>query len=212
MKAVVFYLACWTSIVLSNSAVQAKSWSEEEIIAYFNTGSTTSDQATTQQTPEKTSTPGELERTRSWGATRSIAMLAETNHEPRPTALVPAAAQSAPRSLDMEVQFDFASAQLSAESYTTLESLAGALNNLTAAGRSFAIVGHTDGTGNELENLKLSTLRASAVFNYLTTQQHLSPDYLYVQGKGESALKFPEAPEHPQNRRVQIIEISSATH
>ncbi|WP_198517282.1 OmpA family protein [Vibrio sp. HA2012] len=68
-----------------------------------------------------------------------------------------------------------------------------------------AIVGHTDSSGSEAYNLKLSQKRAQAVANYLT-ENGIDASRLTVTGAGESSPKASnDSPEgREQNRRVEV--------
>jgi outer membrane protein OmpA-like peptidoglycan-associated protein len=62
--------------------------------------------------------------------------------------------------------FDFDSSMLKGAMKSMLDSLAGALN-ATPANESLEIVGHTDSTGPDAYNQKLSERRAQSVADYL---------------------------------------------
>jgi outer membrane protein OmpA-like peptidoglycan-associated protein len=66
------------------------------------------------------------------------------------------------------------------------------------------IEGHTDATGSDSYNLRLSRLRAMAVAEYLVTRQDIDPERLRVAGKGRNE-PLTDDPYDPRNRRVQFI-------
>ncbi len=68
------------------------------------------------------------------------------------------------------------------------------------------ILGHTDSTGSDSYNLRLSQVRASEVANYLMTQK-VASQRISSQGMGESTPIANNSSEQgrAQNRRVEII-------
>lgn len=105
----------------------------------------------------------------------------------------------------LDIKFDFDSTKLTEKSIPLLHKLGEAITSKELKKSSFAIVGHTDGTGTEEYNQKLSALRAQAVKNFLAEHYSVQPELLHAEGRGESELLFPEAPDNPDNRRVEII-------
>jgi len=65
------------------------------------------------------------------------------------------------------------------------------------------IVGHTDATGTDTLNDKLSRQRAAAVKAYLV-QNGVDPSMLDASGVGARDLKNPSDPDGGENRRVEI--------
>jgi flagellar motor protein MotB len=59
--------------------------------------------------------------------------------------------------------------------------------------------------------MRLSERRAAAVRRYLVAKYHIQPTRLAVQGFGSTQLLDPAKPEDPVNRRVQILNTSTAT-
>jgi len=86
----------------------------------------------------------------------------------------------------------------------SLAKLAGIL--LAHPGLKLAIEGHTDSTGSDDFNMKLSGQRADTVRNYLISQG-LSPDNITAQGfgKADPVADNATADGRKQNRRVEII-------
>lgn len=68
------------------------------------------------------------------------------------------------------------------------------------------ISGHTDNTGNNMSNIKLSAARAKAVADYLT-EKGISPTRISSQGYGSSKPVAPNNTEEnrKKNRRVEVI-------
>ncbi|MEQ8822944.1 MAG: OmpA family protein [Filomicrobium sp.] len=72
----------------------------------------------------------------------------------------------------------------------------------------FLIEGHTDATGDKIDNLDLSDRRASSVANTLTEYFDIPPENLVTQGYGEQFLKVPTSGPESRNRRVAIRRIT----
>jgi outer membrane protein OmpA-like peptidoglycan-associated protein len=72
----------------------------------------------------------------------------------------------------------------------------------------FLIEGHTDATGNDVDNLSLSDRRAESVAVVLTNEFRVPPENLTTQGYGKQFLKVStEGPERA-NRRVAVRRIT----
>jgi OmpA-OmpF porin, OOP family len=107
--------------------------------------------------------------------------------------------------LQMEVNFAFASAELTADAAELLAVLAEALNSPMLEGSRFLLVGHTDAVGSEEANLALSERRAEAVFEHLVARHGVAPERLRARGCGKAVLLVPGDPPSPRNRRVEVI-------
>lgn len=108
------------------------------------------------------------------------------------------------RSIDLSIEFALASHELSETADRQIKALAEALNSGRLDGRTIFIIGHTDATGGDAENLALSTRRAVSVVNALREGYGVSRVTLTPEGRGESELIDGIAPEDPRNRRVEI--------
>lgn len=103
------------------------------------------------------------------------------------------------------VTFRTNSAVLSPEAKTQLDELAGK----TQGARAFMIevAGHTDSTGSDAKNFRLSRARAESVIQYLAVQ-HKIPLRRFVTpmgyGKTESVAENTTAAGRQQNRRVEV--------
>ena len=107
-------------------------------------------------------------------------------------------------SIDLRIEFEFDSSQLTEEASGQLDQLLAALENPMLSNYDFSIIGHTDGEGDEDYNQSLSERRAQAVIEYLA-DGGVEKSRLLAEGKGESELLFPHKPLDARNRRVEII-------
>ena len=135
------------------------------------------------------------------GATRSLRLggaAAAGKVAEAPAAPPPAA------SISMQTQFAFNSDRIEGASATTMDNLATALRSDELKGRSFQVVGHTDGVGSAGYNMHLSQMRAASVKRYLTAHG-VAADRLSASGKGASELINKSDPTAAENRRVEIV-------
>lgn len=116
-----------------------------------------------------------------------------------------------PPSINLTVQFELGSAELTADAMRTLDELGRALTNPTLAGYRFRIEGHTDTVGTAEYNKNLSDLRAAAAARYLEGKFGVSASRLETVGMGDTALLVATPPQTPdvRNRRVQVINIGA---
>lgn len=114
--------------------------------------------------------------------------------------------QQAP-SIDLQVNFEYASAILTADARIVLDNLGSALGDQTLRAARFRIAGHTDARGSEAYNLVLSRQRARSVAQYLMRQHSIAAQRLEVEGYGRSQLLDAGNPEGAVNRRVQITNL-----
>jgi outer membrane protein OmpA-like peptidoglycan-associated protein len=107
-------------------------------------------------------------------------------------------------SIDLKIESEFDSSQLTAEASRQLDQLLNAVEDPALSQFGFEIIGHTDGMGDADYNLALSQRRAQSVIEYLVAggveASRLSPV-----GKGETELLYPHRPGDAANRRVEII-------
>ena len=112
-------------------------------------------------------------------------------------------------SINLEVNFEYASARLTPDARIVLDNLGQALSDPTLRDSRFRIAGHTDARGSDAYNLSLSRQRARSVADYLMRQHHVGAQRLDIEGYGRSQLLDPANPESAVNRRVQIINLGS---
>jgi outer membrane protein OmpA-like peptidoglycan-associated protein len=84
-----------------------------------------------------------------------------------------------------------------------------ALSDARLAGDSFLIAGHTDSKGGDDYNLGLSQKRAEAVRQHLIANFGIDGAKLVAKGMGPTHLKVPGQPLAAENRRVQIVNLST---
>src|SRR5262245_13644284 len=68
--------------------------------------------------------------------------------------------------IDLEITFDYNSADISAKSIPSVQALGRALSNAELKGSTFVVAGHTDAAGAEEYNQTLSERRADAIKKY----------------------------------------------
>lgn len=107
-----------------------------------------------------------------------------------------------PAGLDMLINFDLDSANLTSQAKQNLEEFAKALHNNELASARFVVEGYTDGRGSEEYNLGLSERRAEAVTNFLF-DRGVAKDKVMAVGKGEASPRVPDLLD-PVNRRVEM--------
>jgi len=113
-------------------------------------------------------------------------------------------AQDKPK-IDLEIKFEFNSAQISRGAMPDLEALGKALSDPSLKGSSIVLAGHTDGVGGDDFNQDLSERRADTVKQFLTSKYGLAAENLVTAGYGKSRLKDKSNPRAAANRRVEIV-------
>ncbi len=113
--------------------------------------------------------------------------------------------------IDLEIHFDYNSADISTESMPAVQELGKALSNASLKGSTFVVAGHTDAIGSEEYNQGLSERRADTIKRYLTEKYGINGSDLVTVGYGESKPKDPGAPMDPTNRRVQVVNMDTKT-
>jgi OmpA-OmpF porin, OOP family len=111
-------------------------------------------------------------------------------------------AQQARAGLDMLVNFDLDSAELTPRAREMLTEFAKALNDNRLQPHSFIVEGHTDALGSADYNLGLSERRASSVVSYLLSHG-VEADRITAIGLGKDNPRVDDAFD-PVNRRVEM--------
>jgi outer membrane protein OmpA-like peptidoglycan-associated protein len=126
----------------------------------------------------------------------------------KPDEAVKRAAQSQAPSIDLEIYFDYNSAEITPRAAAALTPLGRALSDARLAGDAFLIAGHSDGKGGADYNLALSQKRAESVRRHLIANFGIDGTKLVATGMGSKHLKNAKQPLSPENRRVQIVNLS----
>ena len=107
--------------------------------------------------------------------------------------------------ISSDVMFDFANSQIKPTAYDALKSVAAAIR--AHPNSEIRIEGHTCDIGSDAYNIKLSTGRATSVYEYLVEKEGIPKDRLSIMGYGESRPIMPNDSEEDRekNRRVEII-------
>ena len=113
--------------------------------------------------------------------------------------------------IDLEIRFDYNSADISKDSMSSVQELGKALSNPNLKGSTFVVAGHTDAIGGEEYNQGLSERRADTIKRYLTEKYGINGSDLVTVGYGETKPKDSNAPTDPMNRRVQVVNMATKT-
>jgi outer membrane protein OmpA-like peptidoglycan-associated protein len=113
--------------------------------------------------------------------------------------------------IDLEITFEYNSADISASSMPSVQALGKALSDPNLKGSTFVVAGHTDSAGSEGYNQDLSERRADAIKRYLVEKFGIASNDLVTVGYGKSKPKDPNAPMDPANRRVQVVNMENKT-
>jgi outer membrane protein OmpA-like peptidoglycan-associated protein len=112
-------------------------------------------------------------------------------------------------SIDLEIYFDYNSAEIASRSVPDLMNLGRALTNPSLQGAVFLLSGHTDAKGGQEYNQQLSERRAQSVRAFLAQNFSIPDDSLVATGYGKERLKNPANPFAAENRRVQVTNLQT---
>jgi outer membrane protein OmpA-like peptidoglycan-associated protein len=113
--------------------------------------------------------------------------------------------------IDLEINFDYNSADISTKSLPSVQALGKALTNPDLRGSTFVVAGYTDAAGGEAFNQDLSERRADSIKRYLTDKFGIAGTDLVTVGYGKTKLKDPSNPLADVNRRVQVVNMANKT-
>ncbi len=113
--------------------------------------------------------------------------------------------------IDLEINFDYNSADISRRSLSSVQTLGRALTNPDLKGSTFIVAGHTDAVGSDAYNQDLSERRADSIKRYLTDKFGIAGSDLVTVGYGKTKLKDPSHPTADVNRRVQVVNMANKT-
>ncbi|MCO6184649.1 OmpA family protein [Rhizobium sp. L1K21] len=111
-------------------------------------------------------------------------------------------------SINIEIGFNYDSAEITPQSIPDLNTLGEALINPRLADARLLLNGHTDAVGSDEYNMDLSERRADAVRHYLISHFGISEHRLIAIGFGEERLKNRSHPDAAENRRVEVVNVS----
>ena len=111
--------------------------------------------------------------------------------------------------IDLEINFDYNSADISTKSLESVQALGRALSSSELKGSTFVVAGHTDAAGGEGYNQDLSERRADSIKRYLVEKYGINGSDLVTVGYGKSKLKDPSQPMAEANRRVQVVNMEN---
>ena len=153
-----------------------------------------------QADPAKTAAEGAFVQKIRNRATRSL-----SNSEREEIATI---AQEKPN-IDLEINFDYNSANISSKSMQSVQALGKALTNPDLKGSTFVVAGYTDAAGGDSYNQDLSERRADAIKRYLTDKYGIAGSDLVTVGYGKTKLKDASNPMAEANRRVQVVNMQN---
>lgn len=113
--------------------------------------------------------------------------------------------------IDLEIQFDYNSADIAKTSVPSVQALGKALADPSLKGSTFVVAGHTDAIGGEDYNQGLSERRADTIKKYLVQNYGISGTDLVTVGYGKTKLKDAANGADPVNRRVQVVNMETKT-
>ncbi|MDA9431947.1 OmpA family protein [Bradyrhizobium sp. CCBAU 51627] len=113
--------------------------------------------------------------------------------------------------IDLEIQFDYNSAEIARTSVASVQALGKALSDSSLKGSTFVVAGHTDAIGSEEYNQGLSERRADTIKKYLVQNYGLDGNDLVTVGYGKTRLKDAANGADPINRRVQVVNMDTKT-
>ena len=117
--------------------------------------------------------------------------------------------QDLPR-VDITIQFDFDSDRIRPESVADVDELGKALVASNLEKYRFLLNGHTDAKGSAEYNQDLSERRANSVRAYLIDHFKIDHNRLVAVGFGEEKLKAGIDPDSEENRRVEVVNLTSS--
>jgi outer membrane protein OmpA-like peptidoglycan-associated protein len=136
------------------------------------------------------------------GGSKAEALKAPATAASRNLLVVPYSGDQAPH-VDLDIRFPEKSDTPSKDSLKLIDSLASLLNEKEAQKMRFAIAGHTDSSGDEAINLRLSCARALAVRRVLL-QKGIAPERLSAYGFGSAKPLKASDTAAAENRRVEV--------
>lgn len=113
-------------------------------------------------------------------------------------------------SIDIEITFEYNSANIGPKALPAVTALGKALTNPELKGATFVLAGHTDAKGSDDYNQDLSERRAESLKKHLMENYGIAAADLVTVGYGETKLKNTRDPAAGENRRVQIVNMAAS--
>lgn len=110
-------------------------------------------------------------------------------------------------SIDLDIRFALGSSELLPGAERQIDALATALRSDDLLASKILLVGHTDLSGSDAHNVRLSRARANAVAERLVTTHGLPNSRLQVEGRGSRQLLDGLPETDARHRRVEVIAI-----
>jgi outer membrane protein OmpA-like peptidoglycan-associated protein len=110
--------------------------------------------------------------------------------------------------VDLEINFDYNSSELTPKAAPQLNSLGKALASQKLAGSVILLGGHTDAKGSDEYNQGLSERRAETVKRFLIDSYKIPAANLVTAGYGKKGPKNPNDLYAAENRRVEIVNMA----
>ncbi len=123
-----------------------------------------------------------------------------------PQKVEPIGVFAAEMQVNVRIEFGFDSAALSDDQLPKLAQLCRVMQSSDV--HLFRILGHTDASGSDEYNQKLSELRAQEVMRYFLNDCGIDAARLEAVGLGERFLSNAQTPDAPENRRVEFQAMS----
>jgi len=112
------------------------------------------------------------------------------------------------RHVDLDIKFEFDSAELSESGREQLDTAGAALNDPALQAHRFMLAGHTDDVGDPGYNRELSRRRAESAKRYLMEHYEIAADRLETAGFGSDLPKDPRhTPDARQRNRRVVLEM-----
>jgi outer membrane protein OmpA-like peptidoglycan-associated protein len=111
-------------------------------------------------------------------------------------------------SIDLEINFDYNSANIAKKAVPAVTNLGKALSDPELKASTFLVAGHTDAKGGDDYNQQLSERRAQAIKRYLVEKFGIQAENLVTVGYGKGQIKNKEQPFSEENRRVQVVNMA----
>lgn len=136
-----------------------------------------------------------------------LSKMFNTKKKPKTRAIVignaPKPTAEAPDAFAFPILFGLNSAEVPASAVPYLDAV-GKMMQMQTDNASIVVEGHTDASGSDDYNLRLSDRRAASVKQYLIERYGVDPARVTAVGKGEAELYNKDDPRSSENRRVQF--------